>query len=361
MLKGVYYGLPIPYKTTTTEDVKVSPADNYVPPQPVSSICPNLLEALSKFKVITEVSALKTEKVSIAYIVYDEHLLMQLSEFNIGKISVFSKGDDDIIIPRNYVKFSSDFMLSSIGKYYNIILNHKNYRPDVEFLLSGEEQPSQDLARNLYSAYGNVIMCTINSTNRQEMEFQVTTRNLPNVKNIYLTTQIILEGMAKCVYKKYVIKVDVDSYFANLQPIISFLPSTDKILLVNASFRKVSLLKFGISTHLIAGKFEQLESMYRTTYDILNNKIDKLRKKLRLEYLPEQVLALGYLNDKIDFISAKDESYVKDLTIKYFHIFNIDDLGNYSIRIGDRILTNGKAFDRNLYIGECEVKTVNDI
>lgn len=360
MLKNVYYGLPIPYKSTD-DVVKVSPFDNYVPPQPVSPICPNLLEVINKFHVITELPALKTEKVAIAYIVYDEHLLMQLSELNINKISVFSKGDDDIIIPRNYTKFSSDPMLSSTGKYFNIILNHKNFRPDVEILVHGEENPTQDVTRNLYSAFGNVIMCTYNATRKAEMEFQIVARNYPNPGNIYYDTQTILEGLGKCIFKKYVIKVKADEYFSNLQPIISFLSSTDKVVFVNASFKKISDFKFGISQHLIAGKFEQLEQMFRTTFETLNNRIDKLRKKLHLSYSPEQLLALGYLSDKIDFVMAKDDKYVKDIMVKHFHIFNIDDLGNYSLCIGDKILTNNKSFDRNLYISACEVKTLNDI
>lgn len=59
-----------------------------------------------KHNVLTELGQLKGEKIDMIYMMQDEKLLSQVGELQVKKISVFSKGDDDIVIPKNFVKFS---------------------------------------------------------------------------------------------------------------------------------------------------------------------------------------------------------------------------------------------------------------
>ena len=124
---------------------------------------------------------------------------------------------------------------------------------------------------------------------------------------------------------------------------------------------KVTKLKFSIGDHLLAGKFEQIYTMYSNAIGILNNKVTEMRKKIRLEYTPEQILVLGYLKNSLDFIGAKTEIYVKKTMIKYFNIVPIDDLGNFRVPVANQILISGKTMNKELYASVCEVKSLNDI
>ena len=54
-------------------------------------------------------------------------------------------------------------MKSMTGKYYNVIMNHKNYKTDYEIIVQGEDNEYQDVIRNFYSLYGNVIMSSCNT------------------------------------------------------------------------------------------------------------------------------------------------------------------------------------------------------
>lgn len=315
----------------------------------------------SKCHLYTELSQLKGEKIDIAYINDNDQILSQLGEQQIKKISIITKHVDDIIIPRNFIKYSSDLMASQNGKFYNIILNNKNYKTDNEIIILGEDNIYQDVARNLYSLYGNVIMSTMSKYNISELTTTIKTRNLPNCGNIYYTVFTMLEGLKKCVIKKNIIKVRPDEHFADLNPIISSLQNDDRLVITNLHVRKVSNLKFSIGDHLLAGKFKQIYTMYSNAIEILNNKVTEMRKKIRLEYAPEQILVLGYLQDSLDFIGAKTEKYIKSTMIKNFIMIPIDDLGNFRVPIGKQLLISGKSMNKELYTSVCEVKTLNDI
>lgn len=316
---------------------------------------------VSKCNIYTELSQLKGEKIDMAYINNNDQLLSQLGELQIKKISIIAKNEDDVIVPRNFVKYSSDLMASQNGKFHNVILNHKIYKTDNEIILLGEDNIYQDVARNLYSLFGNVITSTMSKYNIPELTATVKSRNLPNCGNIYFTVFTMLEGLKKCVIKKNVIKVRPDEHFADLNPIISSLQTDDRLVITNLHVRKVSKLKFSIGDHLLAGKFEQIYTMYSNAMGILNNKVTEMRKKIRLEYAPEQILVLGYLKDSLDFIGAKTETYVKKTMIKYFNIVPIDDLGNFRVPVGNQVLISGKTMNKELYASVCEVKSLNDI
>lgn len=320
----------------------------------------DILQA-GKCNIYTELSQLKGEKIDMAYINNNEQLLSQLGELQIKKISIIVKNEEDVIVPRSFVKFSSDLMTSQTGKFYNVILNHKNYKTDNEIIILGEDNIYQDVARNIYSLFGNVITNTMSKYNISELTTTVKSRNLPNCGNIYFTVFAMLEGLKKCVIKKNIIKVRSDEHFADLNPIIASLQADDRLVITNLHVRKVSQLKFSIGDHLLAGKFEQIYMMYSNAMGILNNKVTEMRKKIRLEYAPEQILVLGYLKDSLDFIGAKTEPYVKKTMIKYFNVVPIDDLGNFRIPIGNQVLISGKNMNKELYTSVCEIKSLNDI
>lgn len=313
-----------------------------------------------KCHVYPEQSQVRGEKIDIAYIMYDERLLLQLSEQNIKKISIFSKGDDDIVIPKNFVKYSSELVTSMNGKYYNVILNNRTYKTDNEILIVGDENVYQDVLRNIYSLFGNVIMCITNKY-KAEIDAHIASRHLPNSGGIYYTVYSALEGLKKCTIKKNVIKVRSDEHFSDFSPIITYMQTDDKIVITNASIKKVAERKFSIGDHIIAGKYEQISKMYSSAMNILNNKVNDMRKKLRIEYTPEQILVVGYLQDKLDFIGAKNEKYVRELMIDNFHVVQIDELGNYMIPCGDKKLQSGKQLDKELYSTVCQIKTIEDI
>lgn len=320
----------------------------------------DILQA-SKCNIYTELSQLKGEKIDMAYININDQLLSQLGELQIKKISIITKNDDDVIVPRNFVKYSSDLMVSQNGKYYNIILNHKNFKTDNEIIILGEDNVYQDVVRNMYSLFGNVITNTMGKYSIQELTATVKSRNLPNSGNIYFSVYTMLEGLKKCVIKKNIIKVRPDEHFADLNPIISSLQTDDRLVITNLHVRKVTKLKFSIGEHLLAGKFEQISTMYSNAMSILNNKVTEMRKKIRLEYAPEQILVLGYLKDSLDFIGAKTDAYVKKTMIKYFNVIPIDELGNFRVPIGKQVLISGKTMNKELYVTACEIKSLNDI
>lgn len=316
----------------------------------------------SKINICTELGQLRGEKIDVAYINYDEKLLSQISDLQIKKISVVTRGDDDIVIPKNFIKYSSEQMMLLGKKCYNIIMNHKNYKTDNEIIIIGDENIYQDVVRNIYTLFGNVITCTMNKQNIAELDTHIQSRMLPNTGNIYFTVYKMLEGLGKCVIRKNIIKVNSNEYFSDLSPILYNLQSDNKLIITNLNVKRVSSLKFSIGEHLIAGKYDQLAMMFSNAMGILNNKVCDIRKKLRLEYNPEQILVLGYLKDSIDYIAAKTDTYVKQIMMKHFTIIPIDELGAYRIPCGPKhILMSGKNMNKDLYASLCEVKMINDI
>lgn len=322
-----------------------------------------LLDILQNNKCIvyTELPQLKGEKIDVAYIEHDMKLLSQISDLQIKKISILSKNEDDIVVPKNYVKYSSDGIVTKSGKLHNIILNRKDYKTDTEILIIGNDDPQQDVIRNVYTLYGNVITNTLGKCITPELANTVKSRNLPNSGGVYYVVHSVLDGLNKCTIRKNIIKVRPNEHFFDLNPIIASVQNDSKIVLTNISVRKVSAMKFSIGDHLIAGKYEQLSTMYGNAMNILNNKVAEMRKRLRLEYNLEQLLTVGYLRNMIDYLRAKDDAYVKELLAKHFIIIPIDELGQYRIPIGNNVLASGKQFNKDLYAAACEVKTVSDI
>lgn len=320
----------------------------------------DILQA-AKCTICTELSQLKGEKIDMVYMMYNEQVLSQINELKIRKISLFVKGDDDVIVPKNFTKYSSDKMMAMGGKFFNVILNNKSYKADTEIIINGEDHVNQDVVRNICSLFGNVITSTLGKYEFSELAVQVKSRNLPNSGNIFYNVYTMIEGLKKCVIKKNVIKVRSDEYIFDLNQIITYLQTNDKIVTTNISVKKVSVLKFNMSDHVIGGKYERMLMMYSNTMEILNNKITDMRKKLRLEYTPEQILVVGFLKDTLDYFGAKDEKYVKETMVKNFHIIPLEQFIYYKIQVDKKILTTGKAYDKELYESMCDVKSINDI
>lgn len=315
-----------------------------------------------KCRVYTELNQIKGERIDLAYVMDDEKLLSQLGEQVVRKISVFTKGDDDIVIPKNFVKYSSEKMLSMSGNYYNVILNNKSYRTEVEILIIGEDNPYQDLLRNFYSLFGNVIMNTYGKYNLGDLRNQITTRSIPNSGNIYFNVTSVLDGINKCIMKKIIIKSKTNEHITDLQPMIAYLQSNNKIVTTNVEFRKTATRKFSMSDHIVAGKYETMLKMYSNAKEILKNKVCEMRKKLRLDYTPEQILTVGYLKDKMDFMaSANDSDYVQTLMKQSFQVYPIEEVGNFFFPFGKQNLVSGKQMNRELYSVVCEIKTIEDV
>lgn len=323
-----------------------------------------LLDVLqsTKCNIYTETNQLRGEKIDIAYMNYDEKTLSLIGDLQIKKISIVIKGDDeDIVVPRNFVKYSSDRMMQQTGKYFNVILNNKNYKTDNEIIMMGDDDVHQDVVRNIYTLFGNVITSTSKKYDMDALNAHIMSRNLPNSGNVYNNVYLMLEGLKKCVIQKNIVKVRPDEHFSDLSPIIKSLQADDKLVITNLHLQKVSKIKFSFGDHIIAGKYEQLLLMYTNAMNILNNKVTEMRKKIRLEYTPEQILILGYLKDTFDFIGAKTETYAKQVMVKHFNVVPIDDLGNYRVKIGNKLLTSGKTHDKELYTSVCYIKQITDI
>jgi hypothetical protein len=283
---------------------------------------------------------------------------------NIKKISIISKHSDDVIVPKNFVKYSSDTMETPHGKFYNIILNNKTYKTDVEIIIHGIDDPHQDVVRNIYTLFGNVITSTYNKCVDEKLEGRVKSCNLPNPSGIYYNVYSMIEGLNKCIAKKYIIKVRTDGHVSDLTPIITLLQtslSDEKIITINTHVPKVSKLRYSICDHIIAGQYENVLLMYSNAMGILNNRITEMRKKLKIEYTPEQILVLGYLKDKLNYVGSNKLEIVRQTMIKYFHIVSIDELGHYMIPNGKRYLISGKSIDKEMYKSICTVKTIEDI
>ena len=320
-----------------------------------------ILDVLQSMKcnIYTEISQLRGEKIDMAYITHNDQLISQLGDLQIKKISIITKYEDDIIVPRQFVKYSSDMVVTQ-GKFCNVILNNKSYKTENEILINGEDNNFQDVIRNIYSLFGNVITCTMGKYNIEELMTTVRTRNLPNCGNIYFHVYGMLDGLKKCVIKKNIIKVLSSEYYTDLSPIISSIAS-GKIVITNIDAQKVSKLKFSIGNHIIAGKFEHIFEMYDGAMTILNNKVTEMRKKIRLEYVPEQILVLGYIKNSLDYIGAKNDDYVRKIMDTKFHMVSIEELGNYRIQVGKQFLVSGKSINKELYTSVCTVKSFNDV
>lgn len=317
--------------------------------------CPSLLDVLQKMKftIYTELQMLRGEKIEIAYIMYSEQLLNAISEMGIRKISVFSKGDDDIIVPKNYVKYSSDSMIS-MNNMHNIILNNKNYKTENEIIITGTNDIHQDVLRNIYLIFGNVIMSTLQYYDTKNIECFIKSRNIPNSNNIYYNAYTALEGLKKCVVKKNIVLLRSNEYFSDLSKILLAIPNNDKIVTCNLGWSKTCVMKYGVGDHIIAGKHELLIPMYTNIVNMLVNKLFDIRKKLRLEYTAEQILAIGLLYDKLYFFGAKDNVYAKEIVEKNFIIIPLDEMGYYYIPWGNHTLTPTTP-------PTCPVKTIADI
>ena len=324
----------------------------------------NVLDILGlhKYNIYTELSQLKGETIDMAYIDYNEVLLSHLGEYRIAKISIIVKNDDDIVVPKNFTKYSSDLMMLKTGKYYNVILNNKNYKTDNEIVMIGEDNVLQDMVRNIYTLFGNVITNTYGKYDMADIDRHITSLNIPNSGNIYYNVFTMLEGLKRCTIKKYVYKVRTDEYFTLLAPITLYLQENDKVVMTNAFVHKTTQIKFGLSDHLLAGRYDRMMYMYTNAMGILNDRVRELRKKLRLEYTPEQILVLGNIKDNLDFIGTKEDTYVRKVMGQYFMVIPIDELGHYRIPVGKKnILVSGKQMNRELYNTVCEIKTINEL
>lgn len=322
-----------------------------------------LLDVLqaNKYTILLEPAQLKGERIDIAYIAYNEQLMSQIGDMNIRKISLIVKGDDDIIVPRNFIKYSSDLMETPTGKYYNVILNNRNYKTDIEIIIQGVDNVYQDVVRNIYTLYGNVITCTMKKYNIAEIETQVKMRSIPNSGNVYCNVHCMVEGLKQCTIRKYVIKVRPDEHFSEITPVLNSLQNDDRIVITNLYAKKVSQSKYSICDHFIAGKFEQLLQMYVNAQSILNNRICDIRKKMRLEYTPDQIITVGYLKDVINYIGSRDEQCVKNTMVKYFNMIPIDELGHFRVPVGNQIMVSGKTLSRDTYDMVCPFKTIDKL
>lgn len=326
------------------------------------SIHIGLMDVLQKQKCViyTEVNQLKGEKIDVAYIMYNETLIAQIADLPIRKMSIFSKGDDNIIIPRNYVKYSSD-VVQSMNNMYNIIINNRMYKTETEILIVGHDDIHQDVVRNIYTIYGNVITSTLSKYDKTQLDMSIQSCNLPNSGGMYYIIYTAVEGLKQCVIRKNIIKVRSNEHFSDLRPIIGSLTNCDKIILSNISVKKISMLRYSIGDHIIAGKYDQLFTMYSGALNILNDKIRYIRKKLRLDYTFEQILTIGYLKDSLDYIRGCDDKYVKEVMTKHFAIIPIDDLGYYAIPCGEVMFTNTPSVNIDLYQKNCFIKSINDV
>jgi len=323
-----------------------------------------LFDILSKQKCIiyTEVAQLKGEKIEVAYIQYNENLLAQIADMPIKKISIFSKGDDNVIIPRNFVKYSSDLM-QSLNNTYNVVLHHRSYKTDNEILMVGNDDIHQDVVRNIYLLYGNVITSTLGKYDKTSLDASIQSRNLPNSGGMYYDVYTTLEGLKRCIIKKNIIKVKSNEHYSDLKPIISTLNGNGntKLVLTNVDVKKINKLRFSIGEHLLAGKYDQLLMMYTNTSVIIHDKVKELRKKLRLEYTYEQIMTIGYLKDTIEYLRCQDEKYIKELMCKNFIVVPIEELGYYMIPSEKAVLTNFQNVNVDIYEKFCQIRLITEI
>lgn len=313
----------------------------------------------SKFNVYTELAQIRGEKIDIAYVPNDDKLIGQLAEVSVSKISIFANGSDRIVVPKNYVKISSDLMISMRG-HFNVVLNSKNYVTEVEFIIQGEDNPYTDVIRNVYLLYGNVITSTWARYDLESVRKQISMSNIPNPGNIYIHVHTVLEGLKKCVIRKYIIRVNAYEYFSLMNQFIEYMKNNpEKLICNNLGFRKLNHLKFGISESILAGKYELIQGMFQMALNMLHNKLTEIRRKIRLEFTSGQILSMAYLHNKIDFINVKDDGYIRNIMIAFFHIFPVDEMGIIRVPLGRNVLMN--PINKELYDSVCELKSINDI
>lgn len=314
----------------------------------------------SKFTVYTEMAQIRGEKIDAAYIPHNEKTINQLAEIGVKKMSIFSTSVDNVTIPKNYVKVSVDKMVS-LKNCYNIVLNNKNYSTDIEFIIQGEDDAYTDVARNVYILYGNVITSTWSKYDMPSLKARIAASNLPNFNNIYVHVYTTLEGLKKCVIKKFIFRVNSKECYTGLQSVIEYMKNNpDKIICNNVGFKKISQnTKYTISDNLIIGKYDAIMLMYYNAINMLHNKMTDIRKRIRLEFNLGQILAIGYLMGKIDFIQAGNEKYIKEIMLKYFYIFPLEELGQFYLIVHDNPLTT--QIDKDLYDNVCEVTSINDL
>lgn len=318
----------------------------------------------NKYTVLTQLAQLKGEKVDVAYIMYDERTLAQLSELSIKKFSIFSKGDDDIVIPKNLVKYSSEPVISLQGKYYNIVLNNRNYKSDVEIIIHGIDSPVQDLIRNIYIVHGNVITSTLGKYNKTELDKKIKLQNLPNTGDIFYNTFTMIEGLKQCSVRKTIVKVKSDEYYGDIRQLLMSVPTIDKIYTSNVAFRKSSSLKLCMGDRLLIGKYEQISNAYENIMALLNNRLNNIRKKIKVPLSPEQITTMGFVINMIDYMSFNTDQtgeYSKNLLTQVFIIQPVDELGCYSVGYGKGALMSGKLHNKDLYAQLCEVKNIADL
>lgn len=307
----------------------------------------------------TEMGILKGEVIDIAYILYDETLLSRLADMKIKKISIFSKGDDNIFVPKNFARYSSDKM-QSMSNTYNIILNNRNYKTENEIIMCGYDTIHQDIIRNIYAIYGNVITCSYSKFDINSLETSTRSRNIPNTDGMYYNTYAMLEGLKLCTIKKNIIKVGTNGNVSDLKPIITSIQS-DKVAITNIDLKKIATLRYGIGGYIIAGKYDQLLTMFTNTFAILHDKVQSLRRKMRLEYAYEQLLVIGYTKDTFDFMHGLDPNYIKELMNKHFILVSVDDLGYYWIPYEKHTLTNFPNVQSDVYRQHCSVKSFDEL
>lgn len=311
-----------------------------------------------KFTIYNEIAQLRGEKIDIAYIPNNEKIIAQLVEIGVKKMSIFSNGLDNVVIPKTYTKVSSE-ATTCFKNCYNVVLNNKTYVTDVEFVIQGEDDPFTDVARNLYILYGNVITSTWSKHDMVSLKKRIVSSNLPNAGDMYVHVYTTLEGLKQCTLKKYVIRVNAPEFFSGIPQLIECMKTNDKIICNNVGFRKISMCKFGISTGIIAGKYDMVASMYYNSINMLHNRFVDMRKRIRLEFNLSQILALGCLIGKIDFTQSEKDVYVKEIMTKHFYVISLDDLGIFRIPIGKDILT--VPVNKDLCDKVCEIKTISEI
>jgi hypothetical protein len=308
---------------------------------------------------------------------------------------------------------------------YNVIMNNVKYKTDLEIIITGMDDKYQDVVRNVYAMYGNVIMSTMSKYNIKEVDNFIKSKNIPNVGGIYYNVHTILEGLKKSMIRKNIIITNGRDLFSDISAIHKILsPSGDannsdsivqiintmtstsssnsnsttlsqnnhnnhnnsvsnnkgknvvkptpipvitpiiqntgeKIIITNIGTRKISKLRLCIGDHLIAGKHSQLMMAYSNTIGILNDKVTGLRKKMRLEYTPEQIYTLGFLIGGLDYLAVRDDNYVKKIMSDTFQMININELGYYRIQCGQNYMT--PASEKSIYNSMCEVNDFGEL
>jgi hypothetical protein len=264
--------------------------------------------------ILTRFDQLKGVTIEVAYIDYSDKIITQFQNVNIRKIFVISNITDTVVVPKDFVKFSSN--ATSNGQVI-VVLNHKDYITECEIVLNGAVHVNRDMQHMISALYGNTIVNDLINYNLAPIENAIKSRQLPNPNNLYIHVYITLEGLHKCDIRKKVILLQSDVLMVNMEKIMSFVSNSDKLITLDKPSTPL-----GINDTTIAGMHEVLLKMFTNVAQILNNKVIDLRRKLRLEYTPDQIIMMGYMMDKIDYIAARQIEYQRKIVDKWVVYIN---------------------------------------